>query len=155
MWIICIAFLLQLQYRPYQNDTEQTLEKLSLCVITIACMVGQVILQANGEQGLGAVGLAFCRALVGCIIIGTFARFVVFFVSEVRGAMRRKHSAAVEGDHVAPPSKLQSQPDDFAVDNPLYSHRESGDSPGNAAPAPVLAQAGRMRHESTEVNERQ
>jgi len=50
------------------------------------------ILQANGEQGLGAAGVALCRVLVGCLITGTFARFVMFSWARCaarRGANRR------------------------------------------------------------------
>ena len=142
MWTMCIAFLLQLRCAPYQNDTEQELEKLSLAVITIACMVGQLILQAGGELGLGVAGLAICRALVGAIITGTFARFVAFFVSEVRGVARRKHGAASGDEHV-PASKPQSQPDDFGVDNPIYSHRGSSNNPvGTPSKSKKLAALG-------------
>ena len=59
MWIMCAATFLQLHYQPYHNKTEQMLEKVSLGSIAVACMLGQVIFQADGEKGLGTTGLAF------------------------------------------------------------------------------------------------
>ena len=68
---------------------------LSLSSITVACMVGQLLLQGQGEEGLGVAGAAVCRAVVGVIIVGTLACFVAFFAREVRGAVRRKSACFV------------------------------------------------------------
>ena len=56
--------------------------------------MGQLILQAGGEKGLGATGVAVVRGMVGSIIMVTLARFVAFFVSELRGASRPSKGAA-------------------------------------------------------------
>ena len=164
MWIMCVAFVLQLRYEPYQNETEQKLEKLSLGSITIACMAGQIILQARGEQGLGVAGLAFCRALIGVIITTTFMQFVVFFARELCGAARRKRDAASEREQ-ASDSKSQTPPlsqhvgatdsAPFAVENPLRLQQERDGSNVAAAHTLAVAQEGRKRHESTETDKAQ
>ena len=95
-------------------------------------------------------------------------------VGEVRGAGRRKKDAASEREHAAPPTapNRPAAPSmgggedwhhaatitdvaPFAAENPLHSQRDFDDSLGTAAPALVVAQAGRQRHESTGADDAQ
>ena len=96
MWVVCTATLLQLMCQPYENSTEQRLETLSLLGTTISLMIGQLILQANGADGLGATRLAICQWCVICITFFTACCFVLFFVREVAAARRAKKEAVAE-----------------------------------------------------------
>jgi len=121
MWVMCAATVLQLLCKPYQNDTEQKLEKLSLGSITIACMIGQVIHLARGEEGLGRNGLLLCRTLVGLIIVGTSSYFMAHFVNELRNAIRRKRA------HSWAKGKMPSyaiRGCEFQTENPMRSPQQ-------------------------------
>jgi len=108
MWVLVASTVLQLLCKPYQHATEERLETLSLGGTTVAMMIGQVILQADGADGLGARGLALCQGCVFVILLFTMCCFIAFFVSEVRAARRAtkqeaalqsQASAEVEGIH--------------------------------------------------------
>eukprot|EP00937_MAST-01D_sp_MAST-1D-sp2_P001398 g1398.t1 len=90
MWVMSVATVLQLLYKPYQNAVEQALELRSLATITIACMIGQVILLGK-EEGLGSGGMAMCRWAVAGLVVGMFCLFIAFFAREVFAQWRRKH----------------------------------------------------------------
>jgi hypothetical protein len=55
-------------------------------------MIGQVILGADGADGLGSAGLAACQGTVIAILLFTACCFVVFFVREVLAARRAKQN---------------------------------------------------------------
>ena len=119
MWIMAAATGLQSLCRPYQNATEQKLEMLSLSSTTVACMVGQLLLQGQGEEGLGVAGAAVCRAVVGVIIVGTSACFVAFFAREVRGAVRRNQAAASDARNNRKEGVAGSTPSIAMTENPM------------------------------------
>ena len=145
MWVMCAATILQLLCKPYQNETEQQLEKLSLCSITIACMIGQVIHLGRGEGGLGRSGLLLCRTMVGLVIAGTSSCFVAFFVHEVRNAIRRKQDPSKEKGQ-KPSCTLHEC--DFSAANPMHLPQQ-GAKNQNAATSTVL-QALPRHHDSVE-----
>ena len=89
-WIMCGATALQVLCKPYQNKTEEILESTSLFVITLCCMLGQLMLMA-GEQGLGAAGMQACRVIVGVLVTGTALLFVAYFIREIAFTVKRKH----------------------------------------------------------------
>ena len=90
MWVVAAATVLQLLCKPYQHRTEERLETLSLGGTTVAMMIGQVILQADGADGLAPAVLAACQGCVVAILLFTTCCFVVFFVREVMVARRAK-----------------------------------------------------------------
>jgi hypothetical protein len=92
MWVMTASTMLQLMCKPYQHATEERLETLSLGGTTVAMMIGQVILGADGADGLGSAGLAACQGTVIAILLFTACCFVVFFVREVLAARRAKQN---------------------------------------------------------------
>ena len=145
MWVMCAATVLQLLCKPYQNETEQQLEKLSLGSITIACMIGQVIHLGRGEEGLGRSGLILCRTMVGLVIAGTSSCFVAFFVHEVRHAIRRKQDSRKEKGQ-KPSCTIHGC--DFSAANPMHLPQQ-GAKDQNAATSTVV-QASPRHHDSVE-----
>eukprot|EP00937_MAST-01D_sp_MAST-1D-sp2_P003776 g3776.t1 len=77
MWIMCVATVMQLYNKPYQNRTEETLETYSLCGTTVVLMLGQLILLADGANGLGASGYVACQVGVMAVVLGVMAQFPI------------------------------------------------------------------------------
>ena len=108
---------------------------MSLGIITVACMMGQLILQAGGEQGLGTTGVSIVRAMIGAIIMATLARFVAYFVSELCGAARPKKDATGGAG-----AQLQECSDTFGMANPMqagHPQDEHASSFKHVEPAPA------------------
>ena len=81
MWVMAAASMLQLLCKPYQHATEERLETLSLGGTTVAMMIGQVIFQADGADGLGVLGLAICQGSVIAILLFTTCCFERIFMA--------------------------------------------------------------------------
>jgi hypothetical protein len=101
MWVVAAATVLQLLCKPYQHRTEERLETLSLGGTTIAMMIGQVIHQADGADGLGYSVLAACQGCVITILLFTMCCFGAFFVGEVLAARRAKKEAKARDNFLA------------------------------------------------------
>ena len=95
-WVMSAATLLQLLCKPYQHRTEELLETLSLGGTTIVMMIGQLIFQAGGADGLGAKGLAACQGTAIAILLFTVCCFCAFFIGALLAAWRKKKDDVVQ-----------------------------------------------------------
>ena len=116
MWVMAAATVLQLLCKPYEHTTEERLEALSLGGMTVAMMIGQLILQADGASGLGTMGLAVCQGCVIAILMFTMCCFLAFFAREVYTAHRDKKREA--GPAKPPPMVMHT--------NPMQEHGAGG-----------------------------
>ena len=110
MWVMTASTMLQLLCKPYQHATEQRLETLSLGGMTVAMMIGQLILQADGTSGLGTMGLAVCQGCVIAILMFTMCCFLAFFAHEVYAAHHDKKRQAEAGAAKPPPVEMHTNP---------------------------------------------
>ena len=130
MWVMAASTTVHLLCQPYQHATEQWLETLSLGGMTAALMIGQLILQAESERGLGETGLAVCQGCVATILLSTTFCFFAFFVSEIRKGRRAKR----EAKEAVAEAELQGVAGEIVMkDNPMR-HDSNADTPPTSNP---------------------
>ena len=141
MWVMCAASVAQFHFKPYRNRTEEVLETVSLCGTTAMLLIGQLIFQADGAQGLGESGHIACKAAIMIIFGGIMLQFVHFFAQEIRQKVvlareTRAKTLSAQGaaEQEIDDSESSNAPgtNGATIDNPMYASHRRGDDADDA-----------------------